>query len=405
MPQATTTNAPAGAPSGSNGAAPLTEEEILGLGTEGAHGEEAERSAALPKSAQGEARNLSPRSEERRNSSPASEPPPRKDGAQAAHAAPGPAPEDAQALAQLFPGGVDAARAAAQSAEQLAKLDAAYFSGDAQKQAQLAEYLYSAEPRAFAAMVEHAARVLAARDPAAYAAAAKAFGAEGGLAKGGEDVPGNPPVSRRPPGASLPSGEEPSASAPAPLAPQDGGTQTPRQDLAQERAQIHRERQALRLERFEAFQRAANDAVVAQVRAALDATLDRALPETVDRAARQRIAQDIFDEVHAALASDRALSQQVAGVIAQERYDDAAREQVAALVFARARAVLPEAARRVVGAWTSGVLGAHRRKIEKQDAAARRIELAGGGAPEIVPRRALAPEQVRRMSDEEILDY
>lgn len=274
------------------------------------------------------------------------------------------------------------ARAAAQSAEQLAKLDAAYFGSDAQKQAQLAAYLYSAEPRAFAAMVEHAARVLAERDPTAYAAAAKAFGGVANVA----------PPFRAAREADKDAGLKP------------GATQD-QADLARERAQLDRERQALRVERFEAFQRAANDAVVAQVRQTLDATLAKALPTDVSSAARQRLAEGIFREVHETLAADRALSQQVAGVIAQERYDDAAREQVAALVFARARAVLPEIARRVVGEWTSGVLGAHRQKTEKQDAAARRIELTGGGAPENVPRRALAPEQVRRMSDEEILDY
>jgi hypothetical protein len=322
---------------------------------------------------------------------------------------------NAQAIAEIFPGGVETARAAAQSADQLAKLDAAYFSSDAGKQADLAAYLYSAEPRAFAAMVEHAARVLAERDPAAFAAAARAFGNRSPSFRG----PARPEESQPNEFA------QPSGSARATLdaeipRPGQAGTRNDSQnqftreradvtreraDIAHAKTEIDRERQQLRVDKFEVFQRGANDAVVAQVRKSLDATLTKTLPENVNGAARERIAQSIFTEVHGALANDRGLAQQVASVIAQERYDDAAREQVAALVLARARAVMPEIARRIVGEWTSGVVASHRQRAEKQDAASRRIELTGAGGAESVPQRVPSPSELRRMSDQEILDY
>jgi hypothetical protein len=317
-------------------------------------------------------------------------------------------PEDVQTIAEMFPGGVETARAAAQSADQLAKLDAAYFSSDAGKQAELAAYLYSAEPRAFAAMVEHAARVLAERDPAAFAAAARAFGNRSPSFRG----PARPEESQ-PNEFAQPSGSA-SATLDAEIPrPGQAGTRNESQnqftreraDIAHAKTEIDRQRQQLRVDKFEAFQRGANDAVVAQVRKSLDATLVKTLPENVNGAARERIAQSIFTEVHGALANDRGLAQQVASVIAQERYDDAAREQVAALVLARARAVMPEIARRIVGEWTSGVVASHRQRAQKQDAASRRIELTGAGGAESVPQRVPSPAELRRMSDEEILDY
>jgi hypothetical protein len=297
----------------------------------------------------------------------------------------------AQAFAELFPGGIESARAAAQGAGQLAKLDAAYFSGDAGKQSELAAYLYSAEPRAFAAMVEHAARVLAERDPAAFAAAARAFGAAPVAAGHSQPQDGAPK------GAAT---QDETAIAQARAEIEQGRAQVTR-----ERAEMDRERQQLRAERFTAFQRGANDSVVAEVRRTLDTTLARALPENASADARQRIARDIFMEVHHTLQADAALARQVGGVIANERYDEAARDQVAQLVLARARTVLPEVTRRVVGAWTSGVLSSHRERAGKQEAAALRIELTGGGAPESVPKRGLSQAELRRMSDEEILDF
>jgi hypothetical protein len=383
MPQAAqTSTAPANAPSGANGAAYLTDEQILGI-------ESSEESLHSSHESQ-------VTSHEQRDSSSAAGQPPRNDNGEA----------DVQALAEIFPGGVETARAAAQSADQLAKLDAAYFSSDAGKQAELAAYLYSAEPRAFAAMVEHAARVLAERDPAAFAAlyqtiqggaAARAF-AQGDVAAPFR-APGVPAANDRQNAAGL----KPAATQPA----QDPAQQIAREraDIAHAKTEIDRERQQLRVDKFEAFQRNANDAVVAQVRKSLDATLEKTLPINVSGAARERIGQSIFTEVHGALANDRGLAQQVASVIAQERYDDAAREQVSALVLARARAVMPEIARRIVGEWTSGVVASHRQRAEKQDAASRRVELTGAGGAESVPQRVPSPAELRRMSDQEILDY
>jgi hypothetical protein len=358
----------------------LTDEEILRIETGAFRAAQRENSAEP----------LSTSAEENVGLTPSTMKPSTEDAAGLKAAATQEQTELAKSLADLFPGGVKAARAAAQGAEQLAKLDAAYFSGHAGKQAELAAYLYSAEPRAFAAMVEHAARILAERDPAAFAAAARAFSGNAGF------QPVHLQEHRQDGGATRELGD---------IARARAEIEQGRAQVTRDRAEMDRERQQLRAERFTAFQRGANDSVVAEVRRTLDSTLARALPENASADARQHIAQDIFMEVHHTLQADAALARQVAGVVANERYDESARDQVAQLVLARARTVLPEVTRRVVGAWTSGVLSSHRERAGKQDAAARRIELTGGGAPESVPKRGLSPADLRRMSDEEILDY
>ncbi len=51
------------------------------------------------------------------------------------------------------------------------------------------------------------------------------------------------------------------------------------------------------------------------VRGSISDTLARVMPEGVAEGAARRIGEDIFDEVHRALAADRALSEQVANVL------------------------------------------------------------------------------------------
>jgi len=78
---------------------------------------------------------------------------------------------------------------------------------------------------------------------------------------------------------------------------------------------------------------------------------------------------------------------------------------VAQLIAARAKALLPSVAKRVVADWTTSVLALARRKTEKQDAAARRVDIVGGGGYPDSARRGLAPRDIdyRRISDEDIL--
>ena len=143
-----------------------------------------------------------------------------------------------------------------------------------------------------------------------------------------------------------------------------------------------------------------------QTREAIDRTLSSTLPEGVSDGARRRIGDDVFRELHATLSSDRELSRQVGEILGGWRFDGATKQQIVSLISGRARAAMPEVARRVVGEWTSSVLASDRARAARVDGAASRRDITGGRLPEPVPASALRPRNIdySRMSDEQILE-
>lgn len=158
-------------------------------------------------------------------------------------------------------------------------------------------------------------------------------------------------------------------------------------------------------EAYRSFEAATNREFGERMHEAIGRTLNATLPEGIGDGARRRIAEDVFQEVHSALASDPELTRQVGDALRGWRFDAAARQQVVGLLAGRARAVLPEAARRVVTEWTSSVLTADRTRAARIDAATGRRDITGGRLPETVPANALRPRDIDygRMSDEQIL--
>jgi hypothetical protein len=160
---------------------------------------------------------------------------------------------------------------------------------------------------------------------------------------------------------------------------------------------------------YAAFERATNDAVAQDVRGSIHDTLARVLPEGVAEGAARRIGEDIFQEVHRALAADRSLSEQVAGALRERRFGAAEQQRVASLLAGRARQIVPGVARRVIGEWTSTVLSTARTKAARQAAAAARVDIASpGGSLDSMPLRSSAAGSSREvnyaaMSDEQIL--
>jgi hypothetical protein len=231
-------------------------------------------------------------------------------------------------------------------------------------------------------MLAASARTLAARDPHGLAELARQLGM---------------PVTEQPEAA----GKSVSQAARA------GGAANSRRempDAAENAASQHGA--AFPAETYRAFEATTNDDVSRKMHEAIDRSLTSALPEGVAAGARRRMGEDIFREVHAALSGDRELAKQVGETLRDWRFDASARQQVVALVSGRARAVLPEVARRVVEEWTSSVLASDRAKTARIDAAASRRDITGGRLPEPVAGSARRSRDVdyRRMSDEQILD-
>ena len=325
-------------------------------------------------------------------------------------------PEEARAVKELLPGGVRDVLSLREATRSVERIDAALFSGDARAQAEVVAELARANPAAFRSLFAEAAKVVAGlggkeaggREARSLdgpnlngvaagtqnADARKDSRGDDGRSRGGDDRDehrhhsgdGHPPGSAPPPsqGANDPApGDPPDMSAGSLVA-------APTFDPAA----------------YAQFERATNDAVARDVRGSIHETLSRVMPEGVAEGAARRIGEDIFHEVHRALAADRTLSEQVASVLRSRRFGEAERQHVASLLARRAKQLVPSVARRVIGEWTSTVLSTARSKAARQATAASRVDIAAaGGSLDSMPLRPMAQREVNyaSMSDEEIL--
>lgn len=265
-----------------------------------------------------------------------------------------------------------------EAANDVAALDAAYFSGDSGARSGLAAKLYENDPAAFREMLAESARMLAARDPQGLEELARQLGV------GEAQSPSAPAKSL----AQAVRSAETSAAAQNQIAPDNRATA------------------AFPAEAYRAFESATNDDVARSTREAIERTLRSTLPEGISEGARRRIGDDIFQELHGTLSADRELSRQVGEILRGWHFDGATKQQIVSLISSRARAAMPEVARRVVAEWTSSVLASDRARAARVDAAAARRDITGGRLPGTVPASSLRPRNVdySRMSDEQILD-
>jgi hypothetical protein len=268
-----------------------------------------------------------------------------------------------------------------EAAQNVAALDAAYFSGDAGARSALAARLYESDPGAFREMLAQSARVLASRDPQGLAELARQLGMNDTQAPNAQ-------------AKSLAHAARPS----------EAGTTALGQTPADPRGE--RGGGAFPAEAYRAFESATNDDVAKSTRESIERTLTSTLPDGIGEGARRRIADDIFNELHATLSADRELSRQVGEILRGWHFDGATRQQVVSLISARARGAMPEVARRVVSEWTSSVLASDRARAARVDAAASRRDITGGRVPDTIPTTGLLPRKIdySRMSDEQILD-
>src|SRR5258706_6400286 len=312
-------------------------------------------------------------------------------------------PEEARAIKGLFPGGRQEAQTLRQAAQAVDQLDAAIYSGDARAQSEVVAELARANPAAFRQLFSDAAQVLA------------------GL---GQALPVNQPSgvtgtvderwgTRAGTGQALPANNQtPTLSAKA-----DEGWGAQRNTTQQNpvAAQSPATNHAFDPAAYAAFERSTNDTVARDVRVAVGDTLTRVLPEGIAEGAARRIGDDIFNEIHRTLASDRTLSDQIGEILrgsAREstangwRFGMAEQQRVASLLASRAKQLVPGVARRVIGEWTSSVLGASRSKSARQASAAARVDIAAaGGSLDSTPLRPMSNREIdyASMSDDQIL--
>jgi hypothetical protein len=308
-------------------------------------------------------------------------------------------PEDARALKELYPGGVNEAQAAAERARVLDDFDRAYFgaAGSSAEQtsasrAQLAAKMLREDPAAFREMVFAGLRAL------------EQSGVQTGNDAGAR--------------VSAASAAAESSAVQTKSGLKSAPTNAPAQSQMEQQAAAH----DARLAAYVAFEKAANEELERGVGATIDRALSQALPASNHAdggALRGRLATSIRQDMETALKGDRQLGEQVAQILSGRRLDAETRAQVVRLIGDRARQLVPSAAKRVLSDWTQATLAAHRGKTARADAALARREVAPASVPASSSRETTSqisrlesgaarstPRAVdyRKLSDEQILN-
>lgn len=323
-------------------------------------------------------------------------------------------PEEARALKELYPGGVNEARAAAERARVLDDIDRAYFGAAGKSpqeasasRAQLAQMMLREDPAAFREMVFAGLRAIENSSP---------VGATLGSPVVGSSTDGSTGGASPAPTTSSVVGAQHHDKAGTGAVPQLG----------------HASANAAHVAAYAAFEKAANEDLERSVGAAIARTIEQALPnvgrstqEETNRAGQAppleaRLSVAIRQDVEAALKGDRQLGEQIAQILSARRFDNETRAHVVRLIDDRTRQLVPSAAKRVLNDWTQTTLAAHRGKASRADAASARREVAPASLPAGSTASSHSQQRAdtnrgaarsdgrrvdyRKLSDEQILD-
>ncbi|HET8923821.1 MAG TPA: hypothetical protein VFN26_12605 [Candidatus Acidoferrum sp.] len=340
-------------------------------------------------------------------------------------------PEEARALKELYPGGVNEARATAERARTLEDIDRAYFGAagtsaeeTSASRAQLAAMMLREDPAAFREMVFAGLRALEEGEKGIGGTAnatnlprlAQVFAANHGEAQASV-------------GATLVSRAEPRDGSPAAsggMASTGGASPAPTTATGGRQGDASIANHEAQVAAYAAFEKSANEDLERSVGGTIERTLEQALPAatgTDNGALKGRLSGAIRQDVEAALKADRQLGEQIAQILSARRFDSETRAQVVRLIDERARQLVPSAAKRVLNEWTHTTMAAHRSNASRADAASTRREVAPvypGGASfaasssaNVPPGKSLDPNRgatrsravdYRKLSDEQILE-
>jgi hypothetical protein len=155
-----------------------------------------------------------------------------------------------------------------------------------------------------------------------------------------------------------------------------------------------------------AFLHSANAAAVEGVVAAIEAQVERLLPEGVAKNARSRVVE-IYRELDSSLRSNPQFTAQLRDAFRSGSLDDGHQRAIVSLLTGRARQALPGVAKRVLSEWTSTIVSAANERRTCQRTAERRIDIAGSsGAGNDGRRSSMSPRDLdyARLSDADILN-
>jgi hypothetical protein len=262
----------------------------------------------------------------------------------------------------------EAARAATGMLADLNRMDALFFSRRPEDHAKLARAVADLDPDAFASLARAMTQVSQTAGATFPAIAARAAGSQ----------PVTTDVRHAVPSAELgSSGPQQAVSA--------SGAITPAQ---------------------EQFFHSTNAAAVEGVVEAIEAQVERLLPEGVSKSARNRVVGEIYRELDSALRANRTLTQQMREAFRSGGLDTSHQKAIVSLITGRARQALPGVAKRVLNEWTTTVVSANQQRRERQRTAERRVDIGGAGGAGNEGRHSMGPREINyaRMSDADILN-
>jgi hypothetical protein len=156
----------------------------------------------------------------------------------------------------------------------------------------------------------------------------------------------------------------------------------------------------------EEFFHSTNAAAVEGVVEAIEAQVERLLPEGISKSARNRVVGEIYRELDSTLQANRTLTQQMRDAFRSGGLDANHQKAIVSLITGRARQALPGVAKRVLNEWTTTVVSANQQRRERQRTAERRVDIGGAGGAGNEGRHSLGPREINyaRMSDADILN-
>jgi hypothetical protein len=308
---------------------------------------------------------------------------------------------DMKQFREAFPGGLQDAINASQRAMELDEVDNAYFSRDPEQHNQLARDWATNDPEAFAMLAETSLNTLAAMNPQAYQPIGLKVleGTLQNLYRQANQM-GNQQAAQR-----------------LDELMKDvfgrGINEQPRVDpreaqyKAREEAINQREMQAINRATSQ-FTNDTNIHVAQAVQSIIQTNLQTALAKyRVSDGARQRITQEIYDDINQKLIADKGLQTRLQSIAQAGRktgFTDQHRQQWSEAIYNRARNLLTGSSTPIVNRWTQDILSASKAKIDKITSAASRKDIGSGGAPNY-GMNPLTAEQIDKMSNAELLAY
>jgi hypothetical protein len=177
-----------------------------------------------------------------------------------------------------------------------------------------------------------------------------------------------------------------------------------------EQQRIDQQREQSRTEAAQRWVEEANEHVVRDFTDAVKQTVDQLVGRTYSDEAKRLLVGEIYRRVHQNLAADKDLVDHVNALTRGGAGDPGAQRQIVRLVSTQAKRMIPGMAERVIGAFGQGTLAANDQRQKRETAAAGRVDVTGFSGMEARSVKAPTPAQLKRtgkygrLSDDDILD-